>query len=156
MNEVLNGRRRNLEELIKFAGEHGSLTIEVHGYQHPGVEDQDDANWLSCTLTVKAGPITGGYKSSFTTYDLIRLHDDLKNVLTTLTGVVSFENTESDIEFNIEFNKRGGAAVNGVAHPNRWQGASLRFRLETDQSTLSQTLRQLEAVLRRFPIKQTQ
>ena len=35
-----------MAELIKFVGEQGSLTIEVHGYQHLGVEDQDDANWL--------------------------------------------------------------------------------------------------------------
>jgi hypothetical protein len=52
------------------------------------------------------------------------------------------------------FNKRGTATINGTAHPHRSPEASLVFRFDTDQSYLAETLRQLETVLRRFPIKQ--
>jgi hypothetical protein len=107
-------------------------------------------------VTVKAGPFAGAFKSSFTTYDLIRLHDELKTGLAALSGIVNFHNTENDIEFNIEFNNRGSASFTGIAHPHRWLEASLEFRLDTDQSALRQTLRQLEDAIRRFPVKQAQ
>lgn len=138
---------------IKLAGEQGGLTIEVHGYERPAAEDQDDANWLRCEVSVKAGPFGGSFKSAFTTYDLIGLADRLKVGLAELSGTVSFQNTEHDIVFDITFDKRGNANVHGTAQPHRSPEGSLTFRFDTDQSYLAQTLRQLEAVLRSFPAK---
>jgi hypothetical protein len=141
-------------EQIRFAGEQGTLAIEIYGYERSVAEDQDDANWLRAELTVKAGPFSGAFKSAFTTYDLTSLCDGMKNVLAALSGSMSFQNTEHDIAFNIEFDKRGGATINGTVHPHRSPEASLKFRFDTDQSYLAHTLSQLEALLRRFPIRQ--
>jgi hypothetical protein len=143
-------------EQIKFAGEQGSLVIEISGYERPGAEDQDDANWLRSEVTIKIGPFSGAFKSAFMTYDLIGLHDRLKNGLAALSGTLSFQNTEHDIAFDIEFDKRGAATISGTAHPHRTPEASLKFGFDTDQSYLAQTLSQLEAVLRKFPVKQAQ
>jgi hypothetical protein len=143
-------------EQIKFVGEQGTVIIEVYGYERPGADDQDDANWLKCEVTIKAGPFSGAFKSAFTTYDLIALAERLKGALATLSGTVSFQNTENDIAFNIELDKRGNANIHGTAQPHRSQEAFLTFRFDTDQSCLAQTLSQLQAVLRHFPVKQAQ
>ena len=145
-----------MAEQIKFAGEQGSLVVEIYGYERAEVEDQDDANWLRSELTIKAGPFSGAFKSAFTTYDLVGLHDRLRNGLAALSGTLSFQNTEHDVAFDIEFGKGGGATISGTVHPHRSPEVSLKFNFDTDQSYLTQTLCQLEAVLRRFPVKQAQ
>lgn len=145
-----------MAEQIKFVCDQGGLTIEVYGYERPDTEDQDDANWLKCEVGIKAGPFSGAFKSAFTTYDLIALAERLKSSLAALSGTVSFQNTEHDIMLEIGFDKRGAASINGTAQPHRSLEASLAFRFDTDQSCLTQTLHQLEAVLRRFPAKQAQ
>ena len=145
-----------MTEQIKFACEQGALTIEVCGYERPGAEDQDDANWLRCEVSIKAGPFSGAFKSAFTTHDLIALAERLRGTLAALSGTVSFQNSEQDIVFDIAFDKRGTASINGTAQPHRALEACLTFRFDTDQSCLAQTLRQLEAVLRSFPAKQAQ
>jgi hypothetical protein len=143
-------------EPIKFASEQGALTIEVHGYERSGAKDEDDANWLKCEVSLKAGPFSGAFNAAFTTYDLVALAERLKGALAALSGTVSFQNTEHDVVFDIAFDKRGNASIHGTAQPHRSPEASLTFRFDTDQSYLTQTLRQLEAVLRSFPAKQTQ
>lgn len=145
-----------MDTQIKIAGEQGSLTIEVHGYERPSAKDPDDANWLRCDLTIKAGPFTGAFKCALTTYDLFAFAERLKSSLAVLSGTASFQNTEQDIAFEIDFDRRGTARIQGTAQPHRSLEGSLGFRFDTDQTYLAQSLRQLEAVLRSFPVKQPQ
>jgi hypothetical protein len=70
-----------MTEGIKFWGEQGSLVMEVYGYERPTATNKDDANWLRCALTMKAGPFAGTFDVAFTTYDFIKLRDDLKKAL---------------------------------------------------------------------------
>jgi len=142
-----------MTEQIKFAGEQGNLTIEVHGYERPATEDQDDANWLRCGATIKAGPFTGAFNIGLTTHDVTALREQLKNALATMSDSVSFSSIENDISFDIRFDKRGSAIISGTVQPHRSLTASLAFRFDTDQSYLTQTLCQLDAVTHRFPIK---
>jgi len=145
-----------MPEQITLAGEQGSLVIQVYGYERPSAEDQDDANWLRCELAVRVGPFAGTFKAAFTTYDLIAFSERLRSAVTTLSGTLSFQNTEGDIDLAIALDKRGGAVIKGRANPSGWLETSLQFRFDSDQSYLTKTLGQLEAVLRRFPAKQTQ
>jgi multidrug efflux pump subunit AcrA (membrane-fusion protein) len=145
-----------MEERITFSGEQGSLAIEVSAYENPSATDEDDANWLASKLTVKAEPFSGSFKVAFTTHDFASLHERLKKALASLSEAVTFQSTEDDLSLTIEFNKRGTATIAGVAQPHGSRGAALHFRLDTDQSALTRTLRELESVLRRFPVKQMQ
>jgi hypothetical protein len=143
-----------LTERIKFMGENGSLTVEVYRYERPGTEDADDANWLNCEVSVKAGAFGGNFKCAFTTHDFVALHQRLKTAVESLTGNVSFQNTEADLFLNIDFGKRGATLVHGKAQPHRSPEGTLSFEFDSDQSYLAQTLCQLEAVLRHFPVRQ--
>jgi hypothetical protein len=143
-----------MPEQITLSGEQGSLVIQIYGYERPSAEDQDDANWLRCEVAVKVGPFAGTFKAAFTTYDLIAFSERLRSAVTTLAGSVSFQNTEGDIDLDIALDKRGGAVIKGRANPNGLLETFLQFRLDSDQSYLTQTLGQLEAVLRSFPARQ--
>ena len=144
-----------MAEQIKFAGGQGGFTIEIHGYERPGAGDQDDANWLKCELSIKAGPFSGKFKCAFTTYDIIALAERLRSALAA-SGTVIFQSTEGDIDLDIALDKRGGAVIKGRANARGLPETSLQFRFDSDQSYLAQTLGQVDAVLRRFPAQQAQ
>lgn len=142
-----------MSEEIRVAGHRAIIAIEVLSYERPEVMDPDDANWLKCGVSVKAGPFTGAFPCTLTTRDLATLTERLKTALGVPSGKVAFRTTESDISLEILFDNRGTAVVLGSVEPQVSPEASLHFRFETDQSYLTQTLRQLESVLRRFPVK---
>jgi hypothetical protein len=141
-------------ERIRFAGEQGELTIDVHAYERPDASDRDDANWLSCEIAIKAGPFAGTFRCAFTTFDLLTLAERLSGALKVLSGTVSFQNTEQDIDFQIDFDKRGTAILRGEVRSHRSPEISLGFRFDSDQTYLAQSLRQTETVLRKFPVRQ--
>lgn len=143
---------------VTLTGEQGRLAIDVASYENPSATDRDDANWLASTIGVKAEPFSGAFNATFTTHELIILHEQLKKALASLSVTVTFQSTEGDLSLSIEFSKRGAATISGVVQPVVSHGAAsaLHFRLDTDQSALTQTLRQLEVALRRFPVKQMQ
>jgi hypothetical protein len=142
---------------VTLTGEQGRLAIDVASYENPSATNRDDANWLASTISVKAEPFSGVLNAAFTTHDLINLYEQLKKALARLSGTVAFQSTDGDLSLTIEFNKRGAATISGLIQPHGSHGASvLQFRLDTDQSALSQTLRQLELAVRRFPVKQMQ
>ena len=140
---------------ITLTGEQGRLVLQVASYENPSATDGNDANWLASSISVQAGPFSGVLNAAFTTHDLFNLYEQLKKALASLSGSVTFQSTEGDLSLTIEFNKRGAATISGVIQPHGSHGASvLQFQLDTDQSALSQSLRQLEVALRLFPVKQ--
>jgi hypothetical protein len=145
-----------MSEQITISGHGGSLIVHVSSYERPGANDPDDANWLTSDAAIKVGVFSGEFRFALTTHDLIDFHEALKTGLSTLSGVVPFRTTERDIALEIIFDQRGTAAIKGSVEPQTSLEASLCFRFDTDQSYLTQTLRQLEAVLRKFPLKQTE
>jgi hypothetical protein len=142
---------------ISLRGEQGGLLIEILSYENPSTANEDDASWLTSILSAKVGPFSGRFNVAFTTHDLTSLRDKLKEALASLSGTVTFRSTEDDLSFTIEFDKRGAAKISGVIQPHGFQGTSaLQFRLDTDQSSLKETLCQLGAVLHQFPVKKMQ
>jgi len=143
-----------MSEQITVNGHRGSLIINVSSYERPDANDPDDANWLKSDATIKVGVFTGAFRFSLTTYDLITFYQAFKTGLSTLSGTVPFRTTESDIVLEILFDSRGSAVIKGCFEPQESLEASLRFRFDSDQSYLAQTAFQLDAVIRRFPVKQ--
>ena len=125
--------------------------IDVSGFERPSADNEADANWLASFLTVKAGPFSGTMRVAFTTHDLTVLHDRLKQALASQSGTVHFENTDGELSLAVDFKKRGGASIKGVAQTSGPLGAALHIQLETDQSTLTQTLHQLGGCSASFP-----
>ncbi len=141
---------------IVFTGDGGRLTLEVSDYERPSASDVYDANWLKTTVSAAAGPFLGSFRANLTTYEFAKLHEQLAEVVERLSGRVDFESTESDIVLSVEFSHRGTATVSGLLRPNASERTTLSFSFETDQSTLSETVRQLDRLVVHLPVREAQ
>jgi hypothetical protein len=129
------------------------LVIEALDYERPGASDSYDSNWISTTVSIKSGAFSGSFSASFFAHDFARLQAGLEQVLKDISGTVAFESAEGDLAFTIELFARGSAVISGVAKPNSSRESSLRFEFESDQTILSEAVKQLNQVLRRLPLR---
>ena len=134
-----------------FYAEGDKIEVRVVEFEHRLLHNQTDAVWLDSTITVEAGAFIGSFKASFTTHDLLSLHHQLKNALTTLTGTILCQNTGGGISLAIKLDNGGKAVITGVAQPNRLRRGTLNFRIDTDHFALIRTFRELEGTMRAFP-----
>jgi len=116
--------------------------------------DESDTVWLDSTVTVQAGAFIGSFKASFTTDDLVRLHEQLRSALATLGGTVICHNTGGGFSLAIKLDGDGRANISGVAYPNRLRRGTLTFKLVTDHFALIRALRELGNAMRVFPTSQ--
>ena len=133
-----------------FFAEGDRIEVRIVEFETRSKVDESDTVWLDSTVTVQAGAFLGSFKASFTTDDLVRLHEQLQSALTTLSGTVSCQNTGGALSLKIRLDGDGRAAITGVAHPNRLRRGTLTFRIETDHFALIRTYRELEATMRSF------
>lgn len=141
---------------IEIGGQGARLTVEVLGYENPSAQDISDANWLRCQVMIRIGEraFSADFPASFTTSDFVRFREELSTVLTKLSGTASFLTDEEALCLSIEIGRTGGALVEGVAQTDGQPQASLSFSFDSDQSFLSRTLHDLEAVVTHFPVKE--
>jgi hypothetical protein len=136
-----------------FFAEGDMIEVRIVDFENRSPKNDSEAVWLDSTITIQAGAFLGAFKASFTTDDLLNLHEQLKSVLTTLSGTVSCQNTGGGLSLAIKLDSGGRAAITGVAHPNRLRRGTLTFRIETDHFALIRTYRELEDAMRAFPTK---
>lgn len=139
---------------IEIAGHGASLKVEVLGYENPSAQDLSDANWLSCNVLARIGSFSGNFNGSFTTYDFVQFRDELRELLKEQSGTASFLTDEEQLRLRVEVGRTGIARIEGVAQIHDMPQASLSFLFESDVSFLSQTLRDLEALVRSFSVKE--
>ncbi len=143
-----------MSDQISFVGDGGRLTIEVSDYERESADNEDDANWLASTIAVQAGSFSGTFAASLTTHELGLLHERLQVALQSLGGVVAFQTTEDDLSLEFTFSKRGAVSIAGIAQPHRFRTGALRFRFESDQSSIGLAVQELSSALRHFPVRQ--
>ena len=141
---------------IVFCGEGSQLTFEVSGYERPMASDMYDANWLKTTVSVAVGPFSGSFNANLTTWEFAQIQEQLAEAVKLLSGRLNFESAESDVVLSVEFSHRGTATVSGLLRPNGSERTTLSFNFETDQSMLSETVRQLDELAVRLPVRGAQ
>jgi hypothetical protein len=138
-----------------FFAEGDRIEVRIVELETRSKVDESDTVWLDSTVTVHAGAFIGSFKASFTTDDLVRLHEQLQSALTTLSGTVICHNTGGGLSLVIKLDSDGRASISGVAYPNRLRRGTLTFQLSTDHFALIRTLRELEGAMGAFPTFQT-
>lgn len=141
---------------VTIAGDGGSLTVEVLGYEDSSGQDISDANWLVCRVivTIGAGTFSCDFRAAFTTHDFAQFREQLNEAVSRLTGMASFITDEDALRLSVQMGERGNAHVEGIARVCGPPEATLSFSFESDQSFLNQTLHALGALLSQFPIKE--
>lgn len=143
-----------MPDKITFLGDGGKVTIEVFDYERSESSNDDDANWLSSRISVETPPFSGQFSAALTTHETATLHDRLEAALRSLSGTVSFHNTEEDLLLEFKFMERGSVFISGVATPHRSPAVALHFQLNSDQSIINLAAQELSNVLRHFPVRQ--
>jgi hypothetical protein len=142
-----------MSKTFTFFAEGDRVEVRIVEVETHSKRDDSDAVWLDSTVTVQAGAFLGSFKASFKTDDLVSLHEQLRSVLTTLSGTVFCKNTSGGLSMVISLNGDGRASITGVAQPNRLRHGTLHFQIATDRFGLIRTFHELEATLRMFPPK---
>lgn len=127
--------------------------IEVFGYERPIAQNVYDANWLKCRVALNLGNFTGHYPAAFETSDFVRFRDGLKTVLSAMSGSVSLVTCEEVLKCTIEMETTGTAQIKGVAQVQEHATATLWFSFRSDQTFLAETLREVETVIREYPVR---
>jgi hypothetical protein len=139
---------------VVLAGEGCRLTLRAEAYELPSATDFDDGNWLKGEVALEGG-VTGSFRArhrlALRAEDLSRLRDDLGLVLGALNGVITFSHLEGQYGGTLTLeNGSGNLSVFVREHV----GSELRVRdCRTDQSYLSQTLRELDQMVAEFPVR---
>lgn len=138
---------------VTIGGHAGTIVLEIVGYENPTASNYDDANWLDAKLTAEIGPFAGTFAISLRTAELVGLCEDLEKAAGSLSGQFSFESMESDLALEGRFGRGGSVELTGVVRTAFQPGVALQYRLESDQSFLTQTVEDLKLVIREFPVR---
>jgi len=141
-----------MSDTINIRGHNARVTITIIGYERPDAADESDANWLSAEITCDAGDFTGSVATSLTTHEITALRDDLRRAMDALTGTVTFSPDEEALVLNLKFHVTGEASISGALQRRGEVSVALRFAFDSDQTFLTETLRELDAACNRSPI----
>ncbi|MGH9768138.1 MAG: WapI family immunity protein [Blastocatellia bacterium] len=143
-----------MSDEIEIAGQGASLKVEVLRYENISAQDLSDANWLSCSVQARVGSFSGNFSGSFTTNDFAQFRDELRELLARKSGTASFLTDEEQLRINLEVERTGTVQIEGSAQTSGMPQACLSFSFESDMSFLDQTLRDLEKLVKSFPVKE--
>lgn len=134
---------------------HEHLRIEVVSYERPPSGDHFDDNWLVVEISVSAGTFSGRTSASFLTFELVGFSEQLHTLYETLSGEAEFSTLEGQLQLKLNGDGRGHLALSGELAETSGQGSRLFFNRAIDQTQLHASLRELDAVIRAFPVRGT-
>jgi len=87
------------------------------------------------------------------TYEIAAFTLELRILFKKLTGSAKFETLEEQLSLELRGDGKGHIDVSGEVEDNLGMGNRLRFAIKIDQSQLAQSLRELETVILKFPVR---
>lgn len=141
---------------VSVAGHSCRLMLGVIAYQFPKEQSGPDANWLEGEAKLDAGT-TGRFHANhrvwLRTDDLEQFRNELREVVSSLNGTATMRHFEEQVGCTVDLKNGRGSLT---AFINEHIGCELRVRdYQTDQSYLQETLRELDAVVKAFPVRGT-
>jgi hypothetical protein len=132
----------------------GDFQLTVHRRQFPDAQDRWDGNWLHVTAQcAQDGAIVAASGPILEAADLETFRDRLAAVSASQAGEATLRSTEPNIVVRVAAADglgQIGVRVELTSDP-RSQGHWFAFAI--DPSYLAETIRQLDAVLERFPVR---
>ena len=141
---------------MEIGGHGGHIKIDVQGYEQPETSDEDDANWLIARCNVAVAEFSCTIKLSLVTRDFVEFLAQLEKAVDSLKGTAAFTTLGEGLDIEIKFTHAGHADLLGRARSQQSlvpDQSVLSFSFETDQSFLSQTVRELRGIVTQFPIR---
>ena len=141
---------------VQIRGDGNAIQIEVFGYERPDGDNEYDANWLRARCSVTVAEFSAVLRLALVTHDFARFADELEQAVQLLKGTATFSTAEAGLAVEVKFTTAGHAEVFGSVRSQTSfvpDQSVLSFSFETDQSFLAHTVRELRAVVSRFPVR---
>jgi RHS repeat-associated protein len=138
---------------IPIRGHGGSIEIRIEGYEDPSATHGSDANWLTCSVHVTLGGVSGRTDIALTTSDLAAFARGLGGLMETLRGSAILDTDETTLRVEISARPRGECRVEGTVKQTLGASVVLDFGFDTDQSYLSAASHGLLQSIARFPTR---
>ena len=145
-----------LANTVQIRGDGNVIRIGVFGYERPDANDEYDSNWLRARCSITVAEFSAVLSLALVTHDFTRFADELEQAVQLVKGAASFSTVEAGLAIDIKFTAAGHAEIFGSVRSQRSlvpDVSVLSFSFETDQSFLAQTVRELKAIVSRFPVR---
>lgn len=137
-----------------LSGDGEWVKVSVCWYEFPAKQTGEDANWLIVEVRFDLDGFKGKYQGYYEATDLARFLKELESAVSKLQGKAVLSGIEPTAEITVSMEARGTAVIEGELIRTPGSGPWLSFQIETDQSYLQETVRQLREVVERFPIRE--
>jgi hypothetical protein len=117
--------------------------------------DYWDGNWVDSDIEISIGGFKGKFIANLRTDEYSRFHKQLVNLKSNLYGKASFDSIEHWLSLNISGDGLGHLKVECEAMDDAGIGNTLRFNLEIDQTEIDCITKNIEKILKKFPIRGT-
>jgi len=129
------------------------IEIDVLSYEREPLGDFYDDNWLIVETRVWVGGFQGKVGATFITSELVKFASELRLLFNTLKGTAEFSTMEGQLLLRLTGDGKGHIEIFGEILDRAGVGNNLHFALHIDQTQLEISLRELEGVIFRFPIR---
>lgn len=128
------------------------LKLSVAGRSHPDCDDYWDGNWLRALVDVRAGGFRGSVEGDIRAEELVAFHAQLVQLQQSLEGLAAYDTLEDWLSIRATGDGQGHIEIRCVVLDQPGIGNKLEFILASDQTYMKQTIDQLLAATKAFPV----
>jgi len=132
------------------------IKIEPLKWNYPDAELDWDKNWIRSRITVKGGAFSGQFYCDLMTTDFELFKRALNKTYNSLNQQAEFNTLESQIQIKIVGDGLGHFTVDCQVVDEVGIGNKLNVEMTFDQTQIPNFIRQLDKIVKQFPIQGTE
>jgi hypothetical protein len=137
---------------MKLLGDSGKLEITILGRNHPDSLDFWDGNWVNSEIKIDVPGFNAFYETDLRLGDISRFYQALIKLKSGTSKEAEFTTLEDGLYFHLAVERNGSINCNGKARNNL--GSTLNFILDTDLATLDNFAREIDVILKSYPLRE--
>lgn len=133
-------------------GEVTKVKIDVLGREYPDCSDYWDGNWVISNVKIDIPGYHADFSASLRTDDISDFLSELRRMNRQLSGKAALKNIDNFVHFEGKMDKAGQIVWSGETCYPAGSGAILTFEFISDQSYLTDLIRELEDLMHVYPV----
>ena len=129
------------------------LEVDVLGYERPASGNNWDDNLLAVVIHVRSGGFRGETSATVITSELNSFISELRPLCESSIGLARFQTMDGRLSFGLVGDGKGHFELRGEVKDEHGIGNRLHFKFRSDQSDLGISIRELEQVTLKFPVR---
>ena len=129
------------------------VEVDVMRYERSAIGEYHDDNWLTSKILVRVGRFRGEVDAAIITGELVQFLNQLRPLFSSLRGVAEFSTLEGQLNLRLVGDGKGHVELVGEVADQPGIGNKLSFQLQFDQTQLGASIRELEDVTSKFPVR---